>query len=231
LRVDFNTIYIIVLRYSMTKHWFIAHLIEKYTKNRKFGLDMGIGYDNWAEFKKCEMIGIDRKEDSKAEIIIDLEKPLPFRNDSFDVVISINSFNYVENSRQLLSEVNRILKTDGVLVCVVDNEKSSSHPHVWEQKYLDRVLHVTGFHSILLKDLKDYFYAKWYNRTSVYAFAIVIKSKISKDSSKFCVKCGKILKTNWRSDESGKPCHIKCPIEKTIEYAKSYNIETTHPEH
>jgi len=110
----------------MSKHWFIAHLIEKYTKNRKIGLDIGVGYDNWIEFKKCEMIRVDRKKDSKADIIIDLEKPMPFRNDSFDIVISINSFNYVENSRQLLNEVNRILKTDGVLVCVVDNEKSTS---------------------------------------------------------------------------------------------------------
>ena len=216
---------------QMSKHWFIAHLIEKYTKNRKFGLDIGIGYDNWAEFKKCEMIGIDRKEDSKAGIIIDLEKPLPFRNDSFDVVISINSFNYVENSRQLLSEVNRILKTDGVLVCVVDNENSTSQPYVWQERYLDRLLKVTGFHSILSNNLKDRLYAWWYNKSSVYAFAVVKKSKINQESkSKKCSKCGEELGTNWNEDQSGNTCHIKCPTRKPVKYAKSYNIHTTHPD-
>lgn len=29
----------------MSKHWFIAFLIKKYTKNKKLGLDIGIGYD------------------------------------------------------------------------------------------------------------------------------------------------------------------------------------------
>jgi len=215
----------------MTKHWFIAHLIDKYTQKKKFGIDIGIGADNWSEFKHCKMIGIDRHKNSKSQIVLDLENPLPLKDEIFDVGIAINSLNYIENSREALNEIHRILKIGAPLVCVVDNEKSSSYPHIWEQKYLDRVLQVTGFHSILSKDLKDFFYAKWYNRTSVYAFAIVIKSKISKDSSKFCIKCGKILNTNWKEDESGKPCHFICPTEKTIEYAKSYNIQTTHPQH
>jgi len=216
----------------MSKHWFIAHLIEKYTKNRKIGLDIGVGYDNWIEFKKCEMIRVDRKKDSKADIIIDLEKPMPFRNDSFDIVISINSFNYVENSRQLLNEVNRILKTDGVLVCVVDNEKSTSQPYVWQQRYLDRLLRVTGFHSVLSNNLKDRLYAWWYNKSSVYAFAVAKKSKINQvQKKKICFKCGgELLGSTCSEDQSGNPCHIKCTSRDPIKYAKSYNIHTTHPD-
>lgn len=215
----------------MSKHWFIAHLIEKYTKNQKFGLDIGIGYDNWAEFKKCKMIGIDRKENSKADIVIDLEKPLPFRENSFDVIISINSFNYVKNSRQLLSEVNRILKTNGVLVCVVDNENSTSQPHVWQQRYLNRLLKVTGFDSILSDNLKDKFYAWWYNRSSVYAFAVVKKIKINKNQkNNICSKCGEEINTKWNEDDLGNQYHIKCPPRKELKFAKSYNINTTHPE-
>lgn len=215
----------------MPKHWFIAHLIGKYTKNRKLGLDIGIGHDNWAEFKKCEMIGIDRKEESKAEIIIDLEKPLPIRNDSFDVVIAINSFNYVENSRQLLNEVNRILKTDGVLVCVIDNENSTSQPYIWQQRYLDRLLRVTGFHSILSNNLKDRLYAWWYNKSSVYGFAVVKKSKINQESKNMiCSKCGEEINTKWNENGSDNSYHITCPSRKEIKFAKSYNIKTTHPE-
>lgn len=215
----------------MSKHWFIGHLIEKYSKNQKFGLDIGIGYDNWSEFKKCKMVGIDRKKDSKADIVTDLERPLPFQNNTFDVVVSINSFNYVENSRQLLSEVNRILKIDGVLICVVDNEKSTSQPFVWQQKYLNRLLKVTGFSSILSKNFKDRMYAWWYNRSSVYAFAIAKKIVLDKKSkSKTCTKCGEEIQSEWKKDELGNIFHIKCPPKKKIKFAKSYNIYTTHPE-
>lgn len=214
----------------MTKHWFIAHLIDKYTWGGKFGVDIGVGADNWSEFKHCKMLGIDRQQSCKPDIVVELENYMPFKHDIFDVGIAINSLNYIENPRQTLKEIYRILKVGATLVCVVDNEKSSSHPHVWEQKYLDRVLQVTGFRSILSKNLKDYLFAKWYNKTSVYAFAVVKKSKIKKESEKYCIKCGKTLMANWKEDEAGRSYHSKCPIEKPIEYAKSYNIETTHPE-
>jgi len=44
----------------MAQHWFIAHLIDKFTKGKSFGLDIGVGLDNWKKFKNCEMIGIDK---------------------------------------------------------------------------------------------------------------------------------------------------------------------------
>jgi len=215
----------------MSKHWFIAHLIEKFTKSKSLGLDIGIGLDNWYEFKKCKMIGIDRNANNKTDLVLDLEKRLPFKDNLFDVVIAINSLNYVKNSRQLLTEVNRILKTDGVLVCVVDNENSTSQPYVWHQSYLNRLLKVTGFNSIISNNLKDCLYAWWYNRSSVYAFAVVQKLKINQEQeNKKCSRCGGELDRKWNKDQSGNPCHVKCPSIKPIKYAKSYNIHTTHPD-
>jgi len=213
----------------MSKHWFIAFLIKKYTKNKKLGLDIGIGKDNWKEFKKCEIIGIDKSKNSNANVILNLEGNLPFKDNSFDLALGINSFNFVENSRHLLTEINRVLKEDGILVCSVDNEKSTSHPHVWNEKYLKRVLKVTNFQSIMT--LKERFYAKWYNMTSVYAFSVAKKIKINnKSSSKICNRCGKLMNNNWKEDEEGNVYHIKCPSEEPPRYVKSYNIETTHPE-
>lgn len=215
----------------MTKHWFIAHLIEKFTKGKSLGLDIGIGFDNWAEFKKCKIIGIDKSSNKKTDLVLDLEKPLPFRDNLFDVVIAINSLNYVENSRELLNEINRVMKNNARLVCVVDNEKSTSHPYVWEQKYLNRVLEVTGFNLILSKNLKDYFYAWWYNKTSVYAFAVVEKPiKIIHNKPQVCSKCGNTLYEKAVKDVvTGKYIHKKCP--KLIsKKAKSYSIFTTHPD-
>lgn len=215
----------------MTKHWFIAHLIEKFTKNKTLGLDIGIGLDNWTEFKKCKMIGIDRSPKKKTNLVLDLEKPLPFKDDLFDVVIAINSLNYVENSRLLLEEINRVMKNNGILVCVVDNEKSTSHPHIWEKRYLNRILNVTGFHSILSKNVKDNFYAWWYNRTSVYAFAVVVKTKKTiKKEQQICSKCGKILyeKTS-KNSKNEKYFHYRC-LEPVSKKPKSYSVFTTHPD-
>jgi len=212
----------------MTKHWFIAFLVEKYTKKKKLGLDIGIGKDNWKEFKKCKIIGVDKSKNSEASVLLDLEENLPFIDNSFDIVLGINSFNYVENSRHLFTEINRVLKEEGILVCSVDNEKSKSHPYVWTEKYLKRVLNVTNFQSIMT--LKESLYAKWYNMTSVYAFSVAKKLKINnKSSSKICSKCGKLMNNNWKEDELGNVYHIKCPSEEPPKYAKSYNIETTHP--
>jgi len=194
----------------MSQHWFITHLIKKYTQNKKLGLDVGIGENNWKEFKKCKMIGIDRKN-THSDIVVDLEAKLPFQNNMFDIVIAINSLNYILNARQLLSEMNRVLKMDGKLICVVDNPNSNNERnHVWDQMYLNRILQVSGFKSILHKNLRDFFYARWYNKTSVYAFAIAKKNKE--------------IKLVYKKDKRN--------IKKSdkMEFAKAYNLKTTHPE-
>lgn len=216
----------------MSRHWFISHLIDKFTKGKTFGLDIGVGKDNWTDFKHCKMIGIDRQINFKTDIVVDLEKYLPFQDELFDVIIAINSLNYIENSRNIINEINRVMKKNAILVCVVDNEKSSSHPNVWEQRYLDRLLQVSGFRSILSKNLKDYFYAKWFNMTSVYAFAVVVKEKtIKKMNSEKCFVCGKPLGKDWKIDKNKKPHHIHCPIDNiSKQWARSYSIETTHPD-
>ena len=81
--------------------------------------------------------------------------------------------------------------------------------------------------------MKDYFYAKWFNRTSVYAFAVVQKKEQPQElDSQNCFVCGKPLGKNWKVDKkSNKPKHISCPTNNTEkQWAKSYNIETTHPD-
>ncbi len=215
----------------MTKHWFIAHLIEKFSKGKTFGLDIGIGTDNWLEFKKCEMIGIDKKNSKYTDVCIELEGGLPFKDESFDVVIAINSLNFVKKGRFIMDDIFRVMKKNAIFVCVVDNEKSITYPNVWEQRYLDRVLQVTGFKNILKKNLKDYFYAKWYNYGSVYAFAVVEKpSKIIHKKPQVCSKCGNTLYSKPVKDSiTGKYIHKKCP-EPVSKKAKSYNVITTHPD-
>lgn len=217
----------------MTKHWFIGHLIQEYSKGKSFGLDIGVGKDNWKEFKKCKFIGIDKIFNKNPNFVVDLENTLPFKDEVFDIVIAINSLNYIENGRQLLTEINRVMTKNAVMVCIVDNEKSKSQPNVWEQRYLDRLLTVTGFKHILKNNLKDFLYARWYNRTSVYAFSVAKKEqKIKETRTQECFKCGKILGKHWKVDEKTKELyHITCPVSKADrQWARSYNVQTTHPE-
>lgn len=221
-----------MLDYSLSRHWFIGHLIEKYTKGKKIGIDIGVGTDNWKEFKNCDMIGIDKQYNNKLNVLVNLENGLPFKDNIFDVGIAINSLNYINNSRYLLNEIHRVLKTNAPLVCIVDNEKSKNRPAIWEQRYLDRILKVTGFRSILSKDFKDYLCAQWYNRTSVYAFAVVEKETIKESFVTNCFKCGHPLgKQRKKDSQSGKLIHVQCPtMDTTKVWASSYNIQTTHPE-
>jgi len=216
----------------MSKHWFIAHLIEKFTKGKSFGIDVGVGNNNWKEFKHCNMIDIDKSLNQRPDLVLDLEKFLPFEDNVFDVVIAINSLNYVENARQLLSEINRVMKTGAPIVCIVDNEKSKNEPYVWEQRYLERILKVTGFKLILSKSFKDSFYAKWYNRTSVYGFAVAQKiDLVTEKHTKLCYKCGKPLEKKFNIESStGKPYHQLCPQKKVFrKKVRSHDIKTTHP--
>ncbi|KFM18793.1 Demethylmenaquinone methyltransferase protein [Marine Group I thaumarchaeote SCGC AAA799-P11] len=196
----------------MSKHWFIAHLIKKYTNGKNIGLDVGVGKDNWSDFKKCDFIDVDINKQSKSDIIIDLEQHLPFKDSFFDVVISINVLNYVKKSRQVMKEINRVLKMDGIFVCIVDNPNSNNEKDdTWSQTYLDRILSLTGFKTILKNNLKDFLYAKWFNKTSVYAFAVVKKIENYETPLK------KDVVTNKKTKQE-------------IKWAKSYNIKTTHPE-
>lgn len=197
----------------MSKHWFIAHLIKKYTHGKNFGLDVGIGKDNWNEFKKCNFIGVDINKQSKSDIMVDLEHYLPFKDSFFDVIISINALNYIKKSRQVMEEINRVLKIDGIFVCVVDNPNSNNEKDdTWSQAYLNRVLSLTGFKTILKNNLKDFLYARWFNKTSVYAFAVVKKTKN-------CEIPLKIVEVKNKK------------IKQEIKWAKSYDIKTTHPKY
>lgn len=51
----------------------------------------------------------------------DMTEPLPFENDTFDLIFSPVSFVYVEKIEPIFQECYRILKENGVLLCGLDN--------------------------------------------------------------------------------------------------------------
>lgn len=92
-------------------------------------LDVGnLGPDGWlhrdirANFAKSSIVGIDNNEEIAKkvnfpnQIIGDITKPLPFKNDYFDTVYLGEIIEHVWEPRKLLEEVHRVLKKDGVVI-------------------------------------------------------------------------------------------------------------------
>lgn len=51
----------------------------------------------------------------EVNLVVDLERRLPFSPSSFDVLVSMNTFEHIHNVRALIKECHRILKKGGVL--------------------------------------------------------------------------------------------------------------------
>ena len=63
-----------------------------------------------------------KKEGYEINIVkSDMSKPLPFDDNSFDMIINPVSNQYIEDVYSLFKECHRILKKDGVLICGLDN--------------------------------------------------------------------------------------------------------------
>lgn len=69
-------------------------------------------------------INVDYYNKTYADVITDLNKELPFINDSVDLIYSDNVFEHVENLVYLMKECHRILKPNGVLIVKVPYFKS-----------------------------------------------------------------------------------------------------------
>lgn len=78
------------------------------------GLDVGCGKNKRAE------IGIDRFKFKGVDVVADMHY-LPFRDSSFDKVISNNVLEHSFNPKFFLDEQNRVLKPDGKIEITTDN--------------------------------------------------------------------------------------------------------------
>ena len=90
-----------------------------------FWLDLGCGtqpYKN--EFKNSKYIGIDVEISGRSEILKNPEiyfdgKNIPFKNNSFDGILSTQVLEHVSDIHQILHECNRVLKKNGVMITSV----------------------------------------------------------------------------------------------------------------
>lgn len=74
---------------------------------------------------------------------------LPFPDDSFDLVISLETFEHLMNPFYALQEVQRTLRSGGRFLCSVPNPRTGHpylYPGLFEYRNFRRFLEQTGFH-------------------------------------------------------------------------------------
>lgn len=87
-------------------------------KNDKI-LDLGCGdRPYYHKDIKGGIVCLDINKTSKTHLISDADK-LPFKPNSFDKVISVNSFYYFKNPFNVVESVHKILKKDGKMILVL----------------------------------------------------------------------------------------------------------------
>lgn len=114
------------------KRELIKEELLKLLSNRSCGknLDLGAGaysYIPSIAFDFSEKM-LNNNENAIEKVIGDLDEKLPFEDNCFDSVTAIFVFNYVKNLNNLLNELKRVLKENGVCV-VVQNMKPINFWH------------------------------------------------------------------------------------------------------
>lgn len=104
--------------------------------------------------------------DTKPDVILDLEKPLPFDDGSYDGALLINVLEHIFEYRQLLGESARVLKPGGMLVIVVPfmfpYHPSPKDFHRYSGEALEKALSIAGFTDISVTPLgSGVFAVRW----------------------------------------------------------------------
>lgn len=115
--------------------WFTKY-IQKSDRVLDLGCGNGQNSQKAAKFAK-EVIGVDFDENllalarnsAKSKNIafkkLDLEKPLPFKNASFDKVLFLDVLEHLKNRDQAFEEVQRVLVASGLLFLAVPNSQTT----------------------------------------------------------------------------------------------------------
>jgi SAM-dependent methyltransferase len=108
--------------------------LKKYLHGQSI-LDVGAGqcfYSQWlTQRNSClnitavDFIDIDPTPSNIGYLKLNLETTFPFQDQSFDTIIAFDVIEHIENETQLISELNRVCKNDGIIIGSVphDNDK------------------------------------------------------------------------------------------------------------
>jgi len=154
--------------YDSNFFWFKAKnnlikiLVSKTYKNKKGAKILVIGVGTGDELNVLNEFGssyvIDKNERALAMIDNDLcvEKKtadaccLPYSDGYFDIAVSLDVFEHIENDRLAVEEINRVLKNGGTLLFTVpafpqvmsSHDKALRHLRRYDKKQLDHIFSV-----------------------------------------------------------------------------------------
>lgn len=87
---------------------------KKFNNGQKI-IDIGCGGKPYAKYFRCQYIGLDPFEGSKADVVADAWKT-PFSDNEFDGVIMNQSLEHIKEITETIAEVKRILKPNGLCI-------------------------------------------------------------------------------------------------------------------
>lgn len=155
---------------------------EKCQKISGLIVDLGSGknasYNKYLKIKKpTKILRVDYDESKKPDIVADLNEPLPLKSNFADNVLLFNAIYILENPRQTLKEIYRILKGGGkFFTCspLIFNEAPEPHDYFrYTSEGLKRDLKKTGFKNIKLIPLGERFTASVYLADKILFFSIL----------------------------------------------------------
>lgn len=132
--------------------YMISEVSKTFPKAEYFGIDI---YDKAIEYAKKIYPHIEFKVASASK--------LPFRDNSFDLILFYETIEHVQNPKECLSEIKRVLKRDGTLILTMDsgswlfrlvwfiweNSKGNiwkgAHLHPFHHRELEQLIKDAGF--------------------------------------------------------------------------------------
>ncbi|MEZ4688896.1 MAG: class I SAM-dependent methyltransferase [Ignavibacteria bacterium] len=125
--------------------------LNKSNKNIRYLITAAVSdlMNIYSSLFKESYTGIDVGENAHADVIIDPDGRIPFQDGEFDVVLSSQVLEHVEDSDNYLSECRRVLKPGGLLILSTHGTwQFHSHPvdiQRWTSMGLKRLITKAGF--------------------------------------------------------------------------------------
>ena len=114
-------------------------------------LNLGCGKDKYSTRRmikldpKDDVVGLDMLKLDGVDVVHDLNKlPLPFKDESFDIVYSAHVLEHLDDVDALCKDIHRILKPNGKMIAIVPhhtNPCAYSHHHkkYWSMTSFDSI--------------------------------------------------------------------------------------------
>ena len=125
--------------YVVQEHIMRYIFASKLSKGSVLDVACGTGYGSaYLSEKGCFVVGVDiskkalsiaKKHYYRAEFVLADASILPFRENAFNTIISFETIEHIKNYLKFLSEIQRVLKKDGLFICSTPNVKYTMHPH------------------------------------------------------------------------------------------------------